>query len=40
VLVTVWGLRLAIYLGRRNFGHDEDRRSRVEEVALYESEEI
>ncbi len=26
VLVTVWGLRLAIYLGRRNFGHEEDRR--------------
>ena len=25
-LVTAWGLRLAIYLGRRNFGHDEDRR--------------
>jgi steroid 5-alpha reductase family enzyme len=26
VLVTVWGLRLALYLGRRTFGHDEDRR--------------
>ena len=26
VLVTAWGLRLAIYLGRRNFGHEEDRR--------------
>ncbi len=25
-LVTVWGLRLAIYLGKRNFGHEEDRR--------------
>ena len=26
VLVSIWGLRLAIYLGRRNFGHEEDRR--------------
>ena len=26
VLVTIWGLRLALYLGRRNFGHEEDRR--------------
>lgn len=26
VLVTVWGLRLALYLGRRTFGHAEDRR--------------
>jgi steroid 5-alpha reductase family enzyme len=26
VLVTIWGLRLALYLGRRTFGHDEDRR--------------
>jgi steroid 5-alpha reductase family enzyme len=26
VLVTVWGLRLALYLGRRTFGHTEDRR--------------
>ncbi|HET9695105.1 MAG TPA: DUF1295 domain-containing protein, partial [Steroidobacteraceae bacterium] len=25
-LVTLWGLRLAIYLGRRTFGHEEDRR--------------
>jgi steroid 5-alpha reductase family enzyme len=26
VLVTIWGLRLALYLGRRTFGHEEDRR--------------
>ncbi len=26
VLVAVWGLRLALYLARRNFGHEEDRR--------------
>jgi steroid 5-alpha reductase family enzyme len=26
VLVTLWGLRLALYLGVRNFGHAEDRR--------------
>jgi len=25
-LVTLWGLRLAIHVGRRNLGHDEDRR--------------
>ena len=25
-LVTLWGLRLAIYLAWRNFGHEEDRR--------------
>jgi len=25
-LVTLWGLRLALYLGVRNFGHAEDRR--------------
>ena len=24
-LVTVWGLRLAIHIGRRNLGHGEDR---------------
>ncbi len=27
-LVTVWGLRLAVHVGRRNLGHDEDRRYR------------
>ncbi len=26
VLVSVWGLRLALYLGRRTLGHEEDRR--------------
>ncbi len=26
VLTTAWGLRLAIHIGRRNFGGDEDRR--------------
>jgi steroid 5-alpha reductase family enzyme len=26
VMVTLWGLRLALYLGRRTFGHEEDRR--------------
>jgi steroid 5-alpha reductase family enzyme len=26
VLVTVWGLRLAFFIGRRNLGHGEDRR--------------
>lgn len=26
VLVTIWGLRLAFYLARRNHGHEEDRR--------------
>ena len=26
VLMTFWGLRLAIYIGRRNLGHGEDRR--------------
>jgi steroid 5-alpha reductase family enzyme len=26
VLVTLWGLRLALYLGRRTLGHEEDRR--------------
>ncbi|MGL6222920.1 MAG: DUF1295 domain-containing protein [Steroidobacteraceae bacterium] len=26
VLVTVWGVRLALYLGRRTLGHEEDRR--------------
>ena len=26
VLTTAWGLRLAIYIGRRNLGHGEDRR--------------
>ena len=26
MLVTLWGLRLALYLGRRTFGHEEDRR--------------
>ncbi len=26
VLATAWGLRLAIYIGRRNSGHGEDRR--------------
>ena len=25
-LVTVWGLRLAFFIGRRNLGHGEDRR--------------
>lgn len=25
-LTTAWGLRLAIHIGRRNLGHDEDRR--------------
>ncbi|HET7204024.1 MAG TPA: DUF1295 domain-containing protein [Steroidobacteraceae bacterium] len=25
-LVTLWGLRLAVHLGRRTFGHEEDRR--------------
>lgn len=25
-MVSVWGLRLGIYLARRNLGHDEDRR--------------
>ncbi|HTU14973.1 MAG TPA: DUF1295 domain-containing protein [Solirubrobacterales bacterium] len=25
-LVTLWGLRLAVHVGRRNLGHDEDRR--------------
>lgn len=26
VATTVWGLRLAIHIGRRNLGHEEDRR--------------
>ncbi len=26
ILTTAWGLRLAIHIGRRNLGHDEDRR--------------
>jgi steroid 5-alpha reductase family enzyme len=26
VLVSIWGLRLALYLGRRTLGHEEDRR--------------
>jgi steroid 5-alpha reductase family enzyme len=26
VLVTLWSLRLALYLGKRTFGHEEDRR--------------
>jgi len=26
ILVTVWGLRLAIHIGRRNIGHGEDKR--------------
>ena len=26
VLTTAWGLRLAVYIGRRNHGHGEDRR--------------
>ena len=26
VLTTLWGLRLAVHIGRRNLGHDEDRR--------------
>ncbi|MGK2932441.1 MAG: DUF1295 domain-containing protein [Solirubrobacterales bacterium] len=26
ILTTLWGLRLAIHIGRRNLGHDEDRR--------------
>lgn len=25
-LTTVWGVRLAVHVGRRNLGHDEDRR--------------
>ncbi len=28
-LVTVWALRLGVYLGRRNLGHGEDRRYRA-----------
>lgn len=27
-LVTIWGLRLAVHVGRRNLGHNEDRRYR------------
>lgn len=26
LLTTVWGVRLAVYIGRRNLGHGEDRR--------------
>jgi steroid 5-alpha reductase family enzyme len=26
VLVSIWGVRLALYLGRRTLGHEEDRR--------------